>query len=286
MAASVSNATLLDLRTERDAVERELAALLQPSAEGDCGPVHEAMSYATLGGGKRLRPLLSLHIAQMLGNTRSPFTLRAAAAVELFHCASLIIDDLPCMDNEMERRGRATVHIAFNESTAVLAAFGLVALGGRCVLDLPLATAQLPPVLDFQKRLLRTLDCAGLIAGQARDLTLSDATAVAQRSELRAEVNEMKTVPLFELAVEAGMLGVDLTEEDRARLRLFGREFGRAFQLVDDLLDGHVAHRQPFVQHLTASRQLLSPFGEGSDRIVVLLDYLNAYADQKNHCHR
>ncbi len=96
----------------------------------------------------------------------------------------------------------------------------------------------------------------------------------------------MKTVPLFELAVEAGMLGVDLHQDDRARLRLFGREFGRAFQLVDDLLDGDVDHQQHFLQHLNASRELLSTFGERKDRIVVLLDYLNAYADQKNHCHR
>ncbi len=282
MTSSVAVGSILDLRSEREAVESELRLLLEPTAEGDCGPVHAAMAYATLGNGKRFRPILSLRVAQMLGNSNGPLPLRAAAAVELFHCASLIIDDLPCMDNEVERRGRPTVHVAYNESTAVLAAFGLVALASRCVLDLPSAPAQLPQLVDFQKRLLRTLDCAGLIAGQARDLTLCNATAVHHR----AEVNEMKTVPLFELAVEAGMVGADLDEPSRARLRLFGREFGRAFQLVDDLLDGDVDHRQPFLQHLNASRDLLSTFGEGKDRLVILLDYLNAYANQKDHCHR
>lgn len=282
MATSVLPVSGMDFRSERTEVERELQALLDPGTEGDCGSVHAAMSYATLGGGKRIRPVLSLRVAQMLGNDQNPLALRAAAAVELFHCASLIIDDLPCMDNEMERRGRPTVHVAYDEATAVLAAFGLVALGSRCVLELPVSTGQLPQLVDFQKRLLRTLDCAGLIAGQARDLTLGEATALGHR----AEVNEMKTVPLFELAVEAGMLGVDLDGEARSNLRLFGREFGRAFQLMDDLLDGDVDHHQPFLEHLNAARELLSGFGERNQRIVVLLDYLNAYADQKHHCHR
>ncbi|MCW5963565.1 MAG: polyprenyl synthetase family protein [Bryobacterales bacterium] len=282
MAVSVTSGASLNLGNERECVERELAVLLAPSTEGDCGSVHDAMAYATLGGGKRIRPTLSLRVAQMLGHGASPLALRAAAAVELFHCASLIIDDLPCMDNESERRGRPTVHVAFDESTAVLAAFGLVALGSRCVLEVTVSRSQLPQLVDFQKRLLRTLDCAGLIAGQARDLTLCEASAVSHR----AEVNEMKTVPLFELAVEAGMVGVDLDHEDRSRLRLFGREFGRAFQMVDDLLDGDADHHQPFLQHLNASRELLAPFGEGKERLLVLLDYLNAYANQKNHCHR
>lgn len=282
MATSATTGSILDLHSERQIVERELAQLLEPAVEGDCGPVHAAMAYATLGGGKRFRPILSLRVAQMLGIADQTLALRAAAAVELFHCASLIIDDLPCMDNEGERRGRPTVHVAYGESTAVLAAFGLVALASRCVVDIPAEPQHLPALVDFQKRLLRTLDCSGLIAGQARDLTLCDATATHHR----AEVNEMKTVPLFELAVEAGMVGAELGEADRARLRLFGREFGRAFQLVDDLLDGDIDHQQPFLQHLNASRELLSTFGEGQERLVVLLDYLNAYANQKDHCHR
>ena len=287
MAASSVAIAGLDFQQDLHSVEVELRSLLcGESAEGatcDAGSrsVHDAMVYATLGGGKRIRPLLSLRVAQLVGNLTA-LSLRAAAAVEVFHCASLIIDDLPCMDNEMERRGRPTVHVAFGEPTAVLAAFGLVALGSRCVLELPFSNGQLPPVVDFQKRLLRTLDCSGLIAGQARDLTLEQSSPQNHRSE----VNEMKTVPLFELAVEAGMLGADLSVEERGCLRLFGREFGRAFQLSDDLLDGDLNHRQPFLEHLSASRRLISGFGERKERVSVLLDYLNAYADQKNHCHR
>ena len=144
---------------ERQAIERELSALLLPGDDGDCGSVHEAMAYATLGNGKRIRPVLSIRVAEMIQN-ETALSLRAAASVEIFHCASLIIDDLPCMDNESERRGRPTVHVAYGEAAAVLAAFGLVALGSRCLLDLPVAATQLPQLVDFQKRLLRTLDCA------------------------------------------------------------------------------------------------------------------------------
>jgi geranylgeranyl pyrophosphate synthase len=96
-----------DIQGEHTAIERELEALLASGADGDCGDVQEAMRYAVLGGGKRVRPILSLRIADMLDNS-TVISMRAAAAVELFHCASLIVDDLPCMDNEFERRGRPT----------------------------------------------------------------------------------------------------------------------------------------------------------------------------------
>lgn len=277
----IQTAPTIDIRAERSAVEAELQTLLAPSVDGDCGDVQDAMRYAVLGGGKRIRPVLSLRVAAMLDNV-NPLSVRAAAAVELFHCASLIIDDLPCMDDEMERRGQPTVHVRFGESNAVLAAFGLVALASRCVLEVPVAHGDLPKLVEFQKSLLRTLDCAGLIAGQARDLTLNGSDGLSAR----VAVNEMKTVPLFELAAEAGMLGAPLSGEERQQIRLFGREFGRAFQLVDDLLDGDLEHRQPFLRHLDASRELIAGFGEGRHRILELLDYLNAYAEQTDRCNR
>lgn len=270
-----------DIQGEHTAIERELEALLASGADGDCGDVQEAMRYAVLGGGKRVRPILSLRIADMLDNS-TVISMRAAAAVEIFHCASLIVDDLPCMDNEFERRGRPTVHLRFGEPNAILAAFGLVAVASRSVLELPTSYGQLPQLVQFQKRLLKSLDCSGLIAGQARDLMLSGRID----SGSRTEVNEMKTVPLFELAAEAGMLGAELSGEERRLICLFGREFGRAFQLIDDLLDGDLAHRQPFLKHLDASRELIAGFGEGRQRLLELLDYLNGYAEQKNHSHR
>ncbi len=277
----IQTGTAIDVQPERETVECELDLLLATSPDGDCGDVQEAMRYAALGPGKRIRPILSLRVATMLNNL-TPMAVRAAATVEMFHCASLIIDDLPCMDNETERRGQPTVHVRFGEANAVLAAFGLVALAVRSVLELPTPQGGLPQLVQFQKHLLKTLDCAGLIAGQARDLALSNEDGL----NTRAAVNEMKTVPLFELAAEAGMLGAELSGEERQRVRLFGREFGRAFQLVDDLLDGDLEHRQPFVRHLDAARDLVGGFGAGSHRIFEILDYLHAYAEQTNPRHR
>lgn len=274
-------ATVVDVQAEREAIERELEALLAANADGDCGPVQEAMRYAVLGGGKRIRPVLSLRVAAMLNN-RTPMAARAAAAVELFHCASLIVDDLPAMDNEMERRGQPAVHVRFGEPSALLAAFGLVALAARSVLELSIPQGALPQLVQFQKRLLKTLDCGGLIAGQARDLSLRGEESLCAR----AAVNEMKTVPLFELAAEAGMLGAELNGEERQRVRRFGREFGRAFQLIDDLLDGDLEHRQPFLRHLDAARDLVGGFEDRSLPVLEILDFLHAYAAQTNPRHR
>ena len=108
----IQTGTAADIQPEREAVERELETLLARSPDGDCGPVQEAMRYAVLSPGKRIRPVLSLRVAAMLNNT-TPMTIRSAAAVELFHCASLIVDDLPAMDDESERRGQPAVHIEF-----------------------------------------------------------------------------------------------------------------------------------------------------------------------------
>lgn len=277
MPHDIQTGTAIDVQPERAAVEHELETLLAGCPGGDCGEVQETMRYAALGPGKRIRPVLSLRVAAMLNN-KTPMAVRAAAAVELFHCASLIIDDLPAMDNEMERRGQPAAHVRFGEANAILAAFGLVALATRSVLELPTPHGALPQLVQFQKRLLKTLDCAGLIAGQARDLALSGGDGLSTR----AAVNEMKTVPLFELAAEAGMLGVELSGEERQCVRLFGREFGRAFQLIDDLLDGDLEHRQPFQRHLDAARELVGGFGDGSHRVFEILDYLHAYAAQTN----
>lgn len=277
MPHDIQTGTAIDVQSERAAVEHELETLLEACPDGDCGQVQEAMRYAALGPGKRIRPVLSLRVAAMLNN-KTPLAVRAAAAVELFHCASLIIDDLPAMDNEMERRGQPAAHVRFGESNAILAAFGLVALAARSVLELPTPHGALPQLVQFQKRLLKTLDCAGLIAGQARDLALGGGDGPGTR----AAVNEMKTVPLFELAAEAGMLGAELSGEERQRIRLFGREFGRAFQLIDDHLDGDLDHLQPFQRHLDAARELVGRFGDGSHPVFEILDYLHAYAAQTN----
>jgi geranylgeranyl diphosphate synthase type II len=208
----------------------------------------------------------------MLG-TRSEATMRAAGAVELLHCASLVVDDLPCMDNSPWRRDQAAAHVRFGEATALLAAFGLVALAARSIVEAPEAIENRSGLLEFQLLLLRTLDCSSLLAGQALDLDLGPCRGVSASED---HVSEFKTVPLFDLAVRAGTLGANPDANERALLSCFGRSYGLAFQMSDDLLDGDACSAAPFEEKLTTLRAVIAPFGAASRDLEELVDYLHA----------
>ncbi|GIU80798.1 MAG: hypothetical protein KatS3mg005_4036 [Bryobacteraceae bacterium] len=229
------------------------------------------MRYAVLGQGQRFRPILALRIARLCGQ-ENPHTLRAAAAVEILHCASLIVDDLPCMDDAAERRGQPSTHRAFGEATAVLAAFGLVALAARAVVEQPSLPAQLPHLVRFQTHLLRTLDVCGLCEGQDLDLRAAD----CQRAQLRDCMNELKTVPLFELAARAGLLFTDPQSRLGRTLLAFSREFGRAFQLVDDYLDGEIPGFDPVEASLRRAELTLAPLAPANVELLELVEVLRA----------
>lgn len=252
---------------DRVTVQTELTALVSPPGASR-SPFREAMHYAVLGNGQRLRPVLSLRVARALG-IESPLTLRAAAAVELIHCASLIVDDLPCMDNESERRGRPTTHKVFGESTALLAAFGLVGLAGRCLLTLHLDPAACAPVLHFQSHLLGVLDASGLCEGQDLDLRLQG----DDRALLRSRINELKTVPLFDLAGRAGTLPLNPDSPIALSAVEFSRSFGRAYQLADDFLDGEIPTRARALTAIRKARAALHPIPDPTE-LHHLLDYL------------
>ena len=160
-----------ELKTDRSFVDEYLHRLVCKEAVRGQGPVQQAMRYAVLDGGQRIRPILSLRIARLLG-APTAITLRAAASVELLHCASLIIDDLPCMDNSPVRRNKPAAHVKFGEATAVLAAFALVSLSARAVVEQECERRERGRLHAFQLELLRSLDCSGLIDGQAMDLQL------------------------------------------------------------------------------------------------------------------
>ncbi len=256
-----------DLQSERVAVDEFLSQLLCLEGPGSGATiVHDAMRYAVLGAAQRIRPILALRVAQMVGAPLD-LALRLAASVELLHCASLVVDDLPCMDDSQYRRDKASVHVKFGEATALLAAFGLVALAARSVLEGTCAEAYRARLVEFQLALLRSLDCSGLIAGQSLDLQCHTSSAA---------ISELKTVPLFNLAVMAGSLLADLQTNERALLNCFGREFGLAFQMSDDLLDGEMVSAEPFEEKLSTLRAAIRPFGAASASLENLIDYLHA----------
>ncbi len=254
MATTVLTSTF---HADKLAVEADLQDVLSVERGAASGPVGEAMRYAVFGDAQRIRPLLALRVARLTGSENERM-LRAASAVELLHCASLIVDDLPCMDDEKMRRNRPTVHMEFGEAMAVLAAFG------------------------FQIDLLSVMDCTALIGGQALDLKLQGAKREAQR----AYVSQLKTSPLFRVAVRAGMIFADLNALQCAALAEFGQEFGLAFQMADDYLDGEETSPDPLRRQLDKTRRCLDCFGSEGRDLEGLLDYLHARAWQKTHCHR
>ncbi|MFN0101830.1 MAG: polyprenyl synthetase family protein [Bryobacteraceae bacterium] len=260
----VSSAAGLGLETEKSSVEDALRDVLGgsdcPAARG----VASAMEFSVMGGGQRLRPLLALRVGRMVGG-EPELVMRGAVAVELLHCASLIVDDLPCMDDESFRRGRPTVHREFGEATAVLAAFSLVALAARQTVEGLHDSRVLAVMVEFQQKLLRVLDCDSLVGGQAMDLAGGGSSR-----QLAAQ----KTAPLFSLAARAGAIGASTDPVERQTAILFGHEFGVAYQLMDDLADGELRLRTPFESQMRRTRGILEGFGERGAGLKEMLDNL------------
>lgn len=229
------------LRTNALLTEARLAALLGETVSRTApSRLSEAMRYAVLGGGKRFRPFLVIESARLFGLAPEA-ALGAAAAVELVHCYSLVHDDLPAMDDDALRRGRPTVHIAFDEATAILAgdalltfAFEVVAhadthtdAGVRCELALGLA---------------RAAGAAGMAGGQQLDLEAEKLGPLARHDADRVrDIQERKTGALIAFSAEAGAILAAAPPDERRALAAFGRLLGAAFQVADDLLDAEGA---------------------------------------------
>ncbi len=211
--------------------EQTLDALL-PAPAGLHARVQEAMRYAIFAGGKRLRPFLTLASADVFGAPRDQ-ALRVAAAIEALHTYSLVHDDLPCMDDDDLRRGQPTTHRKFDEATAVLAGDALLTLAFEI-----LAHPDTHPSAEVRCQLVALLARAGgsegMIGGQMMDIDAPNRDHTADEIIL---LQRMKTGALFEFCCEAGAVLGGGTDEDRARLRGYARDFGLAFQITDDLID-------------------------------------------------
>ncbi|MEF2551529.1 farnesyl diphosphate synthase [Aurantimonas sp. A2-1-M11] len=190
-----------------------------------------AMRHGALGGGKRLRPFLVIESARLFGGEVQA-AVGAATALECIHCYSLVHDDLPSMDDDDLRRGKPTVHRAYDEATAILAGDGLLTLA----FGLVAGEERLSPAarVALVALLARDAGAAGMVGGQALDLAAE--TDVLSEDEI-ARMQAMKTGALIAFACEAGAIVADADAQGRARLRRFGEIVGLAFQLADDLLD-------------------------------------------------
>ena len=225
-------ATLEDAMAETARLVEHVLDQVLPAPVGPESRLYEAMRYATLGGGKRLRPFLARAAAQLCGapDRRS---LRVGAAIELVHAYSLVHDDLPAMDDDELRRGRPTCHIAFGEATAILAGDALLTLAFEVLAD-----AETHPDGGVRSELVRLLAEAaggrGMVGGQLLDLAMEN--RAAGHDEI-ARMESLKTGAMIACACEAGAAVGGAAKADRAALRAYGIDVGLAFQIADDLLD-------------------------------------------------
>ncbi|MFA1627250.1 polyprenyl synthetase family protein [Rhizobium mongolense] len=235
MVAS-SEAFDIRLKTNAQEIEALLDALLSDDMREDeiarPDSLRAAMHYAVLNGGKRLRPFLVVESALLLGGDKEA-ALRVGAALECIHCYSLVHDDLPAMDDDKLRRGKPTVHIAFDEATAILAGDSLLTYA----FDIIAADeTRLPEQskVGLILALARSAGLGGMAGGQALDLAAEKNTP-DERGIVTLQA--MKTGALIRFACEAGAMIAGASSGDRKRLRAFGEKIGLAFQLADDLLD-------------------------------------------------
>jgi geranylgeranyl diphosphate synthase type II len=226
------------LKSRRELVERALDAALPPASTPPA-VIHEAMRYAVLGGGKRIRPILAIAAAESCGAAIEPL-LTHFAALELIHTYSLVHDDLPALDDDELRRGRKTTHVVFGEAMGILAGDALLTEAFSW-LARPIEGADPARQLRAIREVAIAVDSTGMIGGQVADLVAERAQETSQdRDALLAElqfIHRNKTGRLITAAVRLGGLLGGADEPRLEAMERYSVALGLAFQIVDDLLD-------------------------------------------------
>ena len=212
----------------RERVEERMAFLLAESGD-QADLLGAAMRAGALGAGKRMRPLLVMLVARDLG-CNSPALVDVACAVEMVHAASLVLDDLPCMDNAQLRRGKPAVHVQYGEDVAILASVALLSRAFGVLAG----AVDIPPVTRTRlvAKLAETVGTQGLVRGQFQDLH-----GGARTLDAIATTNELKTGVLIGVAVDMAAIICQADERVASSLRAFALAAGHAFQIRDDLID-------------------------------------------------
>lgn len=236
----------------RTAVDRELDRRLAVPAD-DPGRLAEAMHYAATGAGKRLRPAMLIAAAQACGATREE-ALPAAAAIEMLHAYTLVHDDLPAMDDDDERRGRPTVHVAFGEAIAILAGDGLLTAAFGTLAEIPKGAGPAVAVLA------RRAGVAELLGGQAIDLTTPREKLVTLADIER--LHAAKTGALFAAAAELGGIVAGAPAQTCTALGRYGMAIGIAFQHADDRDDAEL------VEHAEAAARRMQQLCDEARAVI------------------
>ncbi len=243
-------------------VQREIDSVFDamlPVPQDSRARLVEAMRYATIGGGKRVRPLLLVSTAELFGVDRDR-ALRAACAIEAIHVYSLIHDDLPCMDDDDMRHGKPTLHKTFDEATAVLAGDALHALAFEILSD-PETSADPFIRVELISTLGRASGKDGMAGGQMMDMM-----AEKEDYDLHTitRLQQLKTGALLAASVEMGTIMGHVPPEGRVHLRAYSRDIGLAFQIADDLLDHEGDEAK-------AGKALRKDEGQGKQTFVTLM---------------
>jgi geranylgeranyl diphosphate synthase type II len=211
--------------------DRALEELL-PSVETIPASIHGAMRHSVFAGGKRLRPLLAYQAAVTVASALPLGIERLGAAIEMLHTYSLIHDDLPALDNDDLRRGKPTCHVAFGEAIAILAGDALQTCAFEVLAGLDCPPAATVQIIGLIANAVGTVE--GMIGGQVLDL---ESERLKPNAELVEAIHRAKTGALIRVSVVTGGVYAGASADDVARLEIFGRKAGLAFQIVDDVLD-------------------------------------------------
>lgn len=226
--APCSRATSDWIAETRLQIDAHLDSLL---GSAQSSPVLEAMRYSVLAPGKRIRPLLTLAVANFLGYSTNR-AMHVACAIELVHCASLILDDLPCMDDDRERRSRLSTHVEYGENLTILAAVSLLTQS-QCIIVSDSAL-EMQTRLTLVRLVCDTVGPCGLSLGQYIDLTTKSDTPAAAAI---TGIHHLKTGVLFLAAARAGCLICNASPMQEEKITQFTNNLGLAFQLLDDMKD-------------------------------------------------
>ncbi len=297
------------IETRLKACAEEVAQKLERLLSGDPRGAEQyrpprllaAMRHGVLNGGKRIRPFLMIETARLLGYDH-PGVLRAACALECVHSYSLIHDDLPAMDDDDLRRGKPTVHVAFDEATAILAGDSLLTIAFDIMAD-EKTHYKAEVRAELVRGLAQNAGIGGMAGGQCLDIA-SEGRNISE-GEIR-QLEQMKTGALLRFACEAGAMLAEASPKERAAVTRFGTIIGLAFQLADDLLDvtatsaqlgktagkdqkaakatlvslhGIEATRAELKALIEEAESLLAPFG---DRAATLVATARFIAERKN----
>lgn len=261
MTTTVTHASIAlesAMRDVAEEVDRQFDLLLAVPADPRAR-LYAAMRHAAIGGGKRLRPLLTFATARLFA-VDPACAARAATAVECIHVYSLIHDDLPAMDNDDLRRGKPTVHRAYDEATAILAGDCLHALAFEILAD-PATHADPFVRTELIAELARAAGPAGMAGGQMMDL-MAEQSSFDLPTVTRCQA--LKTGALIAWSVEAGAILGRVVPEGRTGLRGYARDIGLAFQIADDLLDAEGDER-------AAGKKLRKDADAGKETFLTLL---------------